>query len=57
MLLKKAFRGVERIFSEALVPWSENDVSANRVILQCRKTASLFAPAPMRDVTDLPIEA
>jgi hypothetical protein len=26
MLLKKVFRGVERIFSEALVPWSENDV-------------------------------
>ena len=29
---------------------------ANRVILQCRKTASLFAPAPMRDFTDLPRE-
>jgi hypothetical protein len=28
----------------------------NRVFLQCRKTKSPFAPAPMRDVTDLPIE-
>ena len=29
MLLKKVFRGVERIFSEALVPWSENDVGGH----------------------------
>ena len=29
----------------------------NRVILQCRKTKSLFRAAPMRDATDLPIEA
>lgn len=29
MLLKKVFRGVERIFLEALVPWSENDVGGH----------------------------
>ena len=36
---------------------SEPTLRANRVIFQCRKTASLFAPAHMRDVTDLQIEA
>ena len=36
---------------------SEVTLRANRVILQCRKTTSLFASATMKDVTDLPIEA
>jgi hypothetical protein len=30
MLFKKIFGGVERIFSEALVRWSEKDVGARR---------------------------
>ena len=36
---------------------SETTLRANRFILQCRKTASLFVPTPIRNVTDLPTEA
>jgi hypothetical protein len=40
-----------------LLRGSEMTLSANRVILQCRKTASLSASPTMKNVTDLPIEA